>query len=382
MKRIAVLGSTGSIGTQTLDIVRLHPDKFQVLSLVAGSKVDLLTKQIIEFRPQLVACGSESVLHELKSRVGAHSDHIQFTTDLELAGTLPEVDLVVGGLPGSIGLRPSFAAAQAGKDIALATKEVLVMAGRLFMQVVKESGLKLLPVDSEQSAIFQCLNAGADNQLKRILLTASGGPFRETSMADMSNITPEQALNHPRWKMGRKVTVDSATLMNKGLEVIEAAWLFGVPADKIEVLIHPESIIHSMVEFEDGSIMAQLGVTDMRIPISYALAYPDRIYSGAPPLDFIEFGSLRFEKPDFDKFPLLGAAYDVMKDTSGSAAIIYNAADEVAVDLFLSKKIAFHSIPKLTLDALERIPLQNIKTLEDITALHEEVVQIVKGVYS
>jgi 1-deoxy-D-xylulose-5-phosphate reductoisomerase len=263
--------------------------------------------------------------------------------------------------------------------VALATKEVLVMAGRLFMNTVQERGVKLLPVDSEQSAIFQCLRGNAGSEIRRIILTASGGPFRDSPLSDMNKVTREQALHHPRWKMGPKVTVDSATLMNKGLEVIEARWLFDVPASKIEVVIHPQSIVHSMVEFEDGSILAQLGATDMRIPISYALAFPQRIASGTLPVSFPELGSLTFREPDMDKFSLLKAAYQALEDASGSAAIILNAADEVAVELFLADKIPFSYISRIVLESLDSIPSHSVASLDEIVAFHEEVVRRVRG---
>jgi 1-deoxy-D-xylulose-5-phosphate reductoisomerase len=378
MKSVAVLGSTGSIGVQTLDIVRLHPYKFKVASLAAGRNVDLLERQVREFRPCLVACGSGLVAQELRKRVVGSVD-VEITTDLTLAATIPEAQLVVGGLPGSAGLRPTFAAVEAGKDVALATKEVLVMAGELFMGLVKEKRIDLLPVDSEQSALFQCLHGNLNARVRRMILTASGGPFRDTEIAAMDGITPEQALNHPRWKMGPKVTVDSATLMNKGLEVIEASWLFDVPGSKIEVVIHPESIVHSMVEFQDGSIMAQLGVTDMRIPISYAMAYPDRIYSGTPTLDFVKLGSLNFREPDTSKFPLLKAAYEVLESRTCAASIVYNAADEVAVDLFLSGKISFGVISRIVLEALDSVPSVRLESLADIAGFHEQVCERIRA---
>jgi 1-deoxy-D-xylulose-5-phosphate reductoisomerase len=379
MKGVAVLGSTGSIGIQTLDIVRLHPYKFKVASLAAGRNVDLLEQQVREFRPSLVACGSQSVADELRERLAGSVSGVEITTDLTLAATVPEAQLVVGGLPGSTGLTPTFAAVEAGKDVALATKEVLVMAGELFMKLVKEKRVDLLPVDSEQSALFQCLHGNYNARVRRMILTASGGPFRDADISAMDGITPEQALNHPRWKMGPKVSVDSATLMNKGLEVIEASWLFDVPASKIEVLIHPESIVHSMVEFQDGSIMAQLGVTDMRIPISYAMAYPERIYSGTPTLDFVKLGSLNFREPDTAKFPLLKAAYEVLESRTCAAAIVYNAADEVAVDLFLSGKISFGAISRIVLGALDSVPSVRLESLTDIAAFHEQVCEQIKA---
>ncbi len=381
MKSISILGSTGSIGSQTLDIVRLHPDLFRVEALAAGTSVDLLERQVREFRPTVVSCAGEDAALQLGKRLTDYGDPVSIhhsDKGLETVATAPETQLVVGGLPGSAGLASTFAAVKSGKDVALATKEVLVMAGALFMETVARSKVNLLPVDSEQSAIFQCLQGNRDANVKRIILTASGGPFRDMSESDMARVTRDQALAHPRWKMGPKVTVDSATLMNKGLEVIEARWLFDVPASRIEVVIHPQSIVHSMVEFDDGSIMAQLGATDMRIPISYAMAYPDRIESGTDPISFPELGSLDFQEPEMKKFPLLKAAYDCLKTDENAAPIILNAADEVAVELFLTQKIPFNDIPRIVLEALNKIVGTPVHTLEEIVNLHEEVVQRIK----
>jgi 1-deoxy-D-xylulose-5-phosphate reductoisomerase len=297
---------------------------------------------------------------------------------LERVASAEDAQIVVAALPGSTGLIPTFAAVNAGKDVALATKEVLVMAGDLFMRTVADKSVKLLPVDSEQSAIFQCLQANDRASVRRIILTASGGPFRDMPAHEMARVTRSQALNHPRWKMGPKVTVDSATLMNKGLEVIEARWLFNVPASRIEVVIHPQSIVHSMVEFLDGSIIAQLGATDMRIPISYALGFPRRIESGTDAISFPELRSLTFAEPDFGKFPLLKAAYDALEQ-GGSAPIILNAADEVAVDLFLHDQISFSHISRIVLESLNTIPSFKADSLEEIMAGHEHVVERVRA---
>lgn len=377
MKGISILGSTGSIGVQALDVVRRHPRLFRAVGLAAGSNIDLLEHQIREFKPSLVSCLDESAAVELKRRLSDHNHRLWIghsREGVEAVATAGDAELVVGGLPGSAGLRPSFAAVEAGKDIALATKEVLVMAGRLFMERVGNKGVRLLPVDSEQSAIFQCIQGNRDAAIERIILTASGGPFREKSAEEMAKVTREDALNHPRWKMGPKVTVDSATLMNKGLEVIEARWLFDVPSSRIEVVIHPESIVHSMVEFPDGSILAQLGATDMRIPISYALAFPDRVESGTPPVSFPDLGALHFHRPDTEKFPLLSAAYKALENDSDTSCIVLNAADEVAVDLFLGGKISFARIPTMVLRALDTISASRVKSLQDVEDLHREVV--------
>ncbi|MDQ1239442.1 MAG: 1-deoxy-D-xylulose-5-phosphate reductoisomerase [Thermodesulfobacteriota bacterium] len=382
MKNIAILGSTGSIGVQTLDVIRLHKNTLKVVGLAAGEKLDLLERQVREFEPAVVSCSTQVIAATLEQRLSdlIQRPHIGYGIDgAQLVATWGSCDLVVGGLPGSVGLRPTFAAVDAGKDVALATKEVLVMAGDLFMHAVASKGVRLLPVDSEQSAIFQCIQGNKSEGIRRIILTASGGPFRDTPMQEMHSISVEQALDHPRWKMGPKVTIDSATLMNKGLEVIEARWLFEVPVSRIEVLLHPESIVHSMVEFDDGAIMAQLGAPDMRIPISYALAYPDRIASGSAAVDFPRLGRLTFHEPDTNKFPLLAAAYDILRDPDPSSSIVFNAADEVAVDLFLRKRIPFGEISNIVLDAMQRVPGASIRSLDDVEAFHQEVVRIVKA---
>jgi 1-deoxy-D-xylulose-5-phosphate reductoisomerase len=382
MKGISLLGSTGSIGIQTLDLARLHPSLFRIEALAAGANVELLERQVREFKPKIVCCSTENSAEQLKSRLSDYSGRLWIGHSgegLQRCATGEEVDLVVGGLPGSSGLRPVFAAVEAGKDLALATKEVLVMAGKLFMATVATKGVTLVPVDSEQSAIFQCLQGNRESAIQRIILTASGGPLRDTPAEQMQCITPDDALRHPRWKMGPKVTIDSATLMNKGLEVIEAHWLFDVPPSRIEVVIHPESIVHSMVEFNDGSIIAQLGATDMRIPISYALAFPGRISSGTDRLSFPAVGSLNFQSPDMTKFPLLKAAYDVLEHEGNGPSVVLNAADEVAVELFLSGKIPFHYIQRIVIDALNKIPSLQLKTLEEIEAFHEDVAARLKS---
>ncbi len=381
MKRISILGSTGSIGVQTLDVIRLHPDKFEVCALAAGTNTGLLAEQVKEFRPRVVTCSSSQAAMDLQQFIKRNGISAEVLLDAAVSATLPEVDLVVMGLPGSTGLQPTFQALESGKDIALATKEVLVLAGELFMKRAAEKKIKVLPVDSEQSAIFQCLEGHRKVSLKRILLTASGGPFREVPQSNFSKITKSQALNHPRWKMGPKVTIDSATLMNKGLEVIEARWLFDMSASQIDVLIHPQSIIHSMIEFCDGSVLAQLGETDMRIPISYALAHPDRIISGVPNLNLWELGSLTFEQPDYAKFPLLRAAYDALV-MGGSASIVLNAADEAAVDLFLNGKLSFDMIPNVVLDALDQAHGSVKMDLEPIMEFHDSVKEQVTSKWS
>jgi len=382
MKCVSILGSTGSIGIQTLDVIRCNRENFKVTALAAGSNVNLIESQVREFNPDLVSVSNEKTFAGLRNQLRDYAGPIQIyfgVEGLEAAAKAENADIVVGALPGSVGLRPAFWTVEAGKDLALATKEVLVLAGKLFMEAVQSSKITLTPVDSEQSAIFQCLQGNKDHEVKRILLTASGGPFLRKSSQEMVLVTKDETLKHPRWKMGPKVTVDSATLMNKGLEVIETRWLFGVESNRIEVVIHPQSLVHSMVEFIDGSILAQVGATDMKIPISYALGFPNRMCSGTGPLDFANISSLTFEKPDADKFPLLKAAYDALNQNETVSPVILNAADEVAVDLFLNGKVPFHQISTICLDAMDSIPFESLNSLEDIELFHDKVGEIVRS---
>ena len=335
-KKIAVLGSTGSIGQQTLDVVRSLPEKFEILAIAGGNNTDLLAAQIEEFRPYFIYYDNQKSLPKL---TGTACEFLS----LEDMASHPDVDTVVIATSGTAGLNAVLAAAESGKTIALANKESLVMAGDIIMNKVRENGARILPVDSEHSAIWQCLR-GEPQPPERIILTASGGPFRNYSLRQMEDITAEQALNHPTWKMGKKVTIDSATLMNKGLEVIEAHWLFDMPFGSIDIVIHPQSIIHSMVEFADGSLKAQLSIPDMRFPIQYALSYPEHLPNpGLPRLDWKQIGSLTFEEPDFEKFPCLKMAIEAGRK-GGTYPAVLSAADEVAVDLFLSKRIKFTDI--------------------------------------
>ena len=355
-KRLAVLGSTGSIGQQTLDVVRSFPDRFEVVALAAGRNVGLLAGQVDEFNPTYV-CSLERPTLPATVR--------QTSTADEMASH-PDVDLVVMAISGMAGLAPTLAAIRAGKDIALATKEVLVAAGEIVMAEVEACGARLLPVDSEPSAIWQCLQ-GEDKGVSRLILTASGGPFRHLTPEELKAVTPRQALEHPTWKMGKKVTIDSATLMNKGFEVIETHWLFGVPFDRIEVVVHPQSIVHSMVEFVDGSVKAQLSVPDMRLPIQYALFYPQRPVSDLPRLDLVQTGSLGFEPPDMEGFPCLRLALEAGR-LGGTYPAVLSAADEVAVELFLDGRIGFHEIPMVVGAALEQHESTASPTLEDVIA--------------
>ena len=344
MKKIAILGSTGSIGTQTLEVIRENKD-IEVTGLAAGTNVDLLEKQIREFQPKLVAMWTEEKAKELKSRIRDLDVKVVSGMDglLEIA-TMEESEILVTAIVGMIGIRPTIAAIKAGKDIALANKETLVTAGHIIMPLAKECGVKILPVDSEHSAIFQSLQGShRKNELKKILLTASGGPFRGKKQEDLLNIRVEDALKHPNWAMGRKITIDSASMVNKGLEVMEARWLFGTDLDQIQVVIQPQSVIHSMVQFKDGAVIAQLGTPDMKLPIQYALYYPERRYLAGPRLDLAALGKITFEDPDPETFLGLKYALEAAK-TGGSMPTVFNAANERAVSKFLDRKIGFTDI--------------------------------------
>ncbi len=346
MKKIGILGSTGSIGSQTLDIVRKEPD-IEVVSLAAGSNVELMEKQIREFHPSLVAMWSEKAAEDLRQRVKDLPVRVTSGMDglLEVS-TLAEMEVLVTGIVGMIGIRPTIAAIESGKAIALANKETLVCAGHLIMPLSRKLGVPILPVDSEHSAIFQSLHGERKDRISKILLTASGGPFRGKKREELEHMTVEDALKHPNWSMGKKVTIDSASLCNKGLEVMEAKWLFDVELDQIQVLVHPQSIVHSGVEFVDGGIMAQLGVPDMKLPIQYALFYPDRRPMNNGRVDFFALGQLTFERPDVETFRGLALAYEAAR-TGGTMPTVFNAANERAVALFLQKKIRFLQIPEL-----------------------------------
>ncbi len=354
MKKIAILGSTGSIGTQTLEIVRKHRDEIQVTALAAGRNAALLEAQIREFGPRLAVLWDEAVCRDLKERVRDLDITVASGMEglLEIA-SMEDADALVTAVVGMIGVRPTLAAIEHGKDILLANKETLVTAGHLLMPLAKEKGVSILPVDSEHSAIFQALNGECKNRIRKILLTASGGPFRGKKREELAGMQVEDALKHPNWSMGRKITIDSATLVNKGLEVMEAKWLFGVDADRIQVVVQPQSIIHSMVEFVDGSIIAQMGLPDMKLPIQYALFYPDRRPMEQPSLDFYKLAQITFEKPDTGTFEGLALAFEAMK-AGGSMPTVYNAANETAVNLFLERKISFLQIPEIIASCMRR----------------------------
>lgn len=364
---IAILGSTGSIGTQTLEVVRAYPEDLHVVALAAGSNVTLMEQQVREFHPQLVAMGSEKTAKDLKERI-ADLSGITVVTGMEgliEVAVIPESEMLVTAIVGMIGIRPTVAAIQAGKHIALANKETLVTAGHLIMPMAKEYGVKILPVDSEHSAIFQSLQGNEHNKVSRILLTASGGPFRGKTREELAHVTVKDALKHPNWSMGQKITIDSATLVNKGLEVMEAKWLFGVSYDQVEVVVQPQSVIHSMVEYEDGAVMAQLGTPDMKLPIQYALFYPDRCFLKGDRLDFKTLKSITFEEPDMETFEGLKLAYEVGKE-GGSLPTVFNAANEYAVARFLKGEIAFLEIYEMIKSCLAAHTKIEHPDLEDI----------------
>lgn len=372
MIKIAILGSTGSIGTQTLDIVRKNKD-LEVVGIAAGSNIAMLEEQIREFHPRLAAVGDEKKAEELHVRVKDTDCKVAGGMDglLELAA-MEESQILVTAIVGMIGIRPTIEGMKAGKDIALANKETLVTAGHLIMPLAKEYGVKILPVDSEHSAIFQALNGEAHKSIDKLLITASGGPFRGRKTRDLENIQVEDALKHPNWAMGQKITIDSATLVNKGLEVMEAKWLFGMDLNQIQVVVQPQSVIHSMVQFTDGSIIAQLGTPDMRLPIQYALYRGTRRYLDGERLDFAKLGSITFENPDMETFKGLPLAMEAAR-VGGSMPTVFNAANEKAVALFLQRKIRFLDIYKIIEDAMERHEVVSSPTVEEILKIEQEI---------
>ena len=373
MQNLTILGSTGSIGTSTLDVVARHPDKYRIFALTAFRQVDLLFRQCLQFKPDFAVLLDEAAgvqLRALLREAGSTTEVLSGVDALAQVCVASEVDVVMAAIVGAAGMRPTLAAAQAGKKILLANKETLVMAGNVFMDAVRVSGSTLLPIDSEHNAIFQGLPRGYDGDMagsgvRRILLTASGGPFRNTPLSELQNVTPDQACAHPNWVMGRKISVDSASMMNKGLEVIEAHWLFNASAEDIQVVIHPQSVIHSLVEYVDGSVMAQLGNPDMRTPIAYGLAYPERIASGVAPLDLFKVARLDFVEPDFERFRCLALAYQALR-VAGTAPAMLNAANEVAVAAFLDNRIAFLSIPYVIETVLNTLPVEVVGSLDDV----------------
>lgn len=378
MKKIAILGSTGSIGTQTLEVVR-QTGELEVVALAAGSSVEKMERQIREFHPRLAAMWEETAAKELRERTADLDVKVVSGMEglLEIA-VLPESQVLVMAIVGMIGIRPTIAAIRAGKDIALANKETLVTAGHIIMPLAKECGVSILPVDSEHSAIFQSLNGEPAGKVEKILLTASGGPFRGKTKADLEKVQVEDALKHPNWAMGRKITIDSSTMVNKGLEVMEAKWLFGVDLDRIQVVVHPQSVIHSAVQYVDGAVIAQLGVPDMKLPIQYALFYPDRRYMPGKRLDLFELGQMTFEKPDPDTFTGLALAYEAAR-VGGSMPTVYNAANEKAVALFLDRKIRYLQIPEIIAEAMAHHRRIEEPSVEQILAAEAETYDYIAG---
>jgi 1-deoxy-D-xylulose-5-phosphate reductoisomerase len=367
MKAISIIGSTGSVGVTTLDVVARFPDRFCVVAMAAGRNLDLLAEQILRFRPELVSVATPELARELAERIRPHKVTILHGGEGAIAvATHPEAKLVMSALVGALGLPPTLAAIKAGKDIAFANKEVLVVAGEVVTRAVREYGVRLLPVDSEHNAVFQCIESRPPETVKRIILTASGGPFRQLAADRFCEITIKDALKHPTWRMGNKITIDSATLMNKGLEVIEAHWLFGLPPEKIDVVIHPQSVIHSMVELIDGSVIAEMAITDMAIPAAFAMAYPDRLpLDHLPPLSLLDCANLSFEPPDFVRFPCLRLAYEALR-AGGTMAACLNAANEELVAGFLAGRTSFVDIPRHIETVMSRHHNTPARTLEDV----------------
>ncbi len=381
--RLTILGATGSIGASTLDVIARHPDRYEVLALTGASQIEKLAAACVRHRPRYAVTLEEASAERLRAllvNAGSDTEVLSGADALIYVATMPEADAVMAAIVGAAGMPATLAAAQAGKKVLLANKETLVLAGHIFMQAVAQSGAPLLPIDSEHNAIFQSLPHPYCGDLKaagvkRLLLTASGGPFRELTAAELKNVTPEQAVCHPNWSMGRKISVDSASLMNKGLEVIEAHWLFNAPAETIQVVVHPQSVIHSAVEYVDGSVIAQLGAPDMRTPIAYALAYPERIAAGVTPLDLFAVGRLDFEQPDLARFPCLRLAYDALRAGAAAPAML-NAANEIAVAAFLERRIGFTDIPRLIESVLEQsvgLPANDLDDLMQADCLAREL---------
>jgi len=378
MKNLTLLGSTGSIGVSTLDVVRHHTDKYRVFALVAGENVERLADQILEFRPKIAIVATETARERLTDRLSERGlDRAQWPELLHgpaarvHAATDREVDFVLSAIVGVAGLEATYEAVRLGKRVGLANKEVLVASGKLVTEAAAKAGTEIIPVDSEHNGAHQCLRAGRRSEVTRLILTASGGPFRETPRHALDSVTPEQALNHPTWKMGRRITIDSATLMNKGFEVIEACWLFGLSTREVDVVIHPQSSVHAMVEYVDGSLISQVSATDMRMPIQYALTYPDRDLAPVPKLDWEQPRTWTFFPPDFEKFPLLKAAYQA-HETGGSATCTLNAADEIAVEEFLNGRISFPGIAAVVRETLERVPVREAQSVQHIMEIDAE----------
>ncbi len=383
MTYLTLLGSTGSIGTSTLDVVRRWPERFGIYALVAGRNVQLLAQQIAEFRPKVAVVADDQALSELRALLKASNTAVP-----ELgagpkarvaAATAPEAGFVMSAIVGVEGLEATYQAVRMAKRVGLANKEVLVASGKLVTEAMRASGAELIPVDSEHNGAHQCFRTGLRREVSKLILTASGGPFRETPAADLEFVTPEQALNHPTWKMGQRITIDSATLANKGFEVIEACWLFDLAPKEVEVVVHPQSKVHAMVEFADGSVMAQISATDMRMPIQYALTYPERADAPVPRLDWSQAARWSFDPPDFKKFPLLKLAYQA-QETGGSATCTLNAADEVAVEAFLAGRISYPGIAAIIAETLERVPVREARSVGEVLEIDRESRAAARGI--
>lgn len=365
MKKVSILGSTGSIGTQTLEVISQFPEKFEVTALGAGSNIELLKNQIKKFQPKIAALKNEEYADKLRGILGSSETEIIYGEDgYNKIAALPEADIVISSMVGSSGLKPTYAAIEAGKTVGLANKESLVVAGQILTEAAKKSGSQILPIDSEHSAIFQALNGSPKSEVKKLIITASGGPFRETPEDELANVTVESALKHPNWKMGNKITIDSSTLLNKGFEVIEARWLFDINVDSISVWIHPQSIVHSMVEFIDGSMISQLSIPDMKIPIAYALSYPERLSLNKSEARPVDYSLLSFEEVDINKFRGLGLAFYAIKE-GGSMPAVLNAANEIAVNEFLNKNISYTDIVRIIEKVMELHKREDIFSIED-----------------
>ncbi|MDQ0253678.1 1-deoxy-D-xylulose-5-phosphate reductoisomerase [Evansella vedderi] len=372
MKKISLLGSTGSIGKQTLDVIRSHKDDFQLIALSFGRNIEEGLKQILEFHPSIVCVESKDIANKIVNELPSHIKLVDGEEGLMEVASIAEADILVNAVMGSVGLKPTLAAIECGKDIAIANKETLVTAGHIVTEMATKHGIELVPIDSEHSAIYQCLEGDVEKEVSRLILTASGGSFRDRTREELVDVTVSAALKHPNWQMGAKITIDSATMMNKGLEVIEARWLFNMPYEKIDVILHKESIIHSMVEYIDGSVLAHLGTPDMRVPIQYALSKPKRLdLTGGKRLNLWEVGSLHFQKPDYSRFRCLYLAFEAGK-AGGTAPTVLNAANEVAVAAFLNGKIKFLEIEELVERALQEHIITSVPELDEILAVDEE----------
>jgi len=380
---LTLLGSTGSIGTSTLDVVRRWPERFGIYALVAGRNVQLLAQQIAEFKPKVAVVADDRVLAELRALLkvnGTPVPELGAGPKARVAvAAAPEAGFVMSAIVGVEGLEATYEAVRLAKRVGLANKEVLVASGKLVTEAMRASGAELIPVDSEHNGAHQCFRTGLRREVSKLILTASGGPFRETPAVDLEFVTPEQALNHPTWKMGQRITIDSATLANKGFEVIEACWLFDLAPKEVEVVVHPQSKVHAMVEFADGSVMAQISATDMRMPIQYALTYPERADAPVPRLDWSQAARWSFDPPDFKKFPLLKLAYQA-QETGGSATCTLNAADEVAVEAFLAGRISFPGIAALIAETLERVPVREARSVSEVLEIDRESRAVARGI--